>query len=166
MSENKKEKICKTVGEVSLELKQESDTYEAEEISEAVHQGTNSARDWEENILEATQRGKSLYEGDFYVVILTKKERLLDNVMRRYFFPRESCPTPEYDQTVFKYHTKRDRLEYLWTVPDIHSCRELVTYREYLSEELQPLLQMVLDYKSGHLDQLAAKENGEFFPKK
>ena len=41
-----------------------------------------------ENILDCVARGKKelVPSGDFYVVVETKKERLLQNVVRNYFF--------------------------------------------------------------------------------
>jgi len=44
--------------------------------------------------------------GDFFIVVLLKKERLLENVLRNYFIATKACPTPHYDQTVYRYDHK------------------------------------------------------------
>jgi len=53
----------------------------------------------------------------FYVCVITKKERLMDNVLRNYFLARSTCPTPQYDQTVYKYHRDSGAIQFLWVLP-------------------------------------------------
>jgi len=150
-----------TVGQAALDLQKKDEIIHAVELERAIHKGNKSADSWESQLMECLQRGMSRYEGDFYLTVITKKERLLENVVRRYFIDRESCPTPEFDQTVFRYVKKDDALKYLWTVPDIQACHELYINAADVSDELKPLVSMVLDFRSGRLDRIALQLNGE-----
>ena len=99
--------------------------------------------------------------GDFYVVVITKKEKLLPNVLRNMFSTRKTCPTPDYNQSVFMWHDRTGDLEYLWTIPDEESC---AIYSENAIEvvpEERQLLGFVLDFLNGSLLREARKRNGE-----
>ena len=102
-----------------------------------------------------------MFDGDFFLVVLFKKERLIGNVVRQYFLPRISCPTPEWDQVVYHYKRKGEELKFLWVVPDKESCTNLPLYGPLLPEDQQILLQYAKDFNSGALDKLCAKLNGE-----
>lgn len=99
--------------------------------------------------------------GDHYVVITCKKEKLLDNVLRNLFHGQTSCPTPTYDQSVYKYHAAEEKLEYLWTVPDIDTCELFIRNRGQVLAEEQQLLNMVLDFENGVLLAKCKRLNGE-----
>jgi hypothetical protein len=89
-------------------------------------------KDYEENIEKSIARGKQVFTGDFFVVILFKNEHVFDEVHRSMFFPRKSCPTPTYSQTVYKYHSNIDALEFLWVIPDKDTCH---FYQYYFMQE-------------------------------
>jgi hypothetical protein len=144
-----------TVGAAALELSKKTDIYDPTEIEREAN------KCYEANLIECAERGAKKHDGDFYVVVITKQERLLPNVIRRYFLDRKSCPTSEYDQSVFKYVKDKGQLQYLWTVPDIHACRDLLANEHQLSPELYPLLAMVKQFEKGELDKLAVRENQE-----
>lgn len=101
------------------------------------------------------------HDGDFYVVVLCKKERLLENVIHNYFLETITCPTPTWDQTVYHYHAKEEKLEYLWTVPDRETCRVFQDHALEIVPEERQLLDMILKFHDGTLLQLARKLNGE-----
>ena len=69
------------------------------------------------NLYEAVDRGYLKFKGDFYIHVETKKEKLLENVLRNYFIPRETCPTPNYDQSVFTDHREKGEIQFFWTIP-------------------------------------------------
>jgi len=151
-----------TVGAASLALKEKShDPINPIDLQREVHQGTSSAQSWEAQIIECLERGKREYPADFYLVVLLRKERVLDNVLRQMFFPRKSCPTPNYDQTVFRYHRGSDALEFLWTIPDEATCVFLLDNYSLLSPEEKSLADMVQEFADGDLLREAAKLNGE-----
>ena len=101
---------------------------------------------------DCVKRGKKMPFGDkdFFVVVIVKKERLMENVIRRYFIPRESLPTPAFDQTVWRY-SKDGHLDYIWTIPDHNTCEEMYHHPELVPVEENWLLQMVSAFKSGRI---------------
>lgn len=99
--------------------------------------------------------------GDFYVVVLLKKEKLLENVLRNYFVQTLSCPTPTWDQTVYKYHASDEKLEYLWTVPDRETCLIFQENALEIVPEERWLLKNVLEFHDGTLLRKARELNGE-----
>lgn len=66
--------------------------------------------------------GKAMFSGSFYIEIQTKRERVLKDVLHRYFIPKEACPRPTYDQTLFRYDSKLDGVTLVWALPDKQTC--------------------------------------------
>jgi len=117
--------------------------------------------EYEENVHECVKIGLSLYKGDFYVLCLTKKERLMQNVMRNYFFPRKSCPTPDFDQKVYKYTREDDKLEFMWAIPDVDAVNYMKNNANLVTPDKYKLLEFVLSFVDGSLLRLSKKINGE-----
>ncbi len=146
-----------TVGKLSSELlpHQIDDKHTPED------QMRESLTDYEKNIEEAVQRGLLEFAHDFYIVVITKKERLMQNVIRNYFGIRKSCPTPEYDQAVYKYNRHSDVLEFLWVLPSKDTCMAFRACPTWAPLEEQELLKFVLDFYDGTLLTLVKKLNNE-----
>lgn len=117
--------------------------------------------DYEKNLIECVNSGKNIYSSDFFVIVITKREKIMKNVLRHFFFYRESCPTPHHDQILYKYNHDDDRIEFLWSIPDKESCTDLITNAVNLDLGFASLLQFVLDFNDGTLDKKAAVLNGE-----
>ena len=100
-------------------------------------------------------------DGDFYIACLLKKEKLLQNVLRNYFVPTLACPTPHFDQTVYKFNANKEDLQFLWVVPDQETCEVFLENKEKIVPEEQALLKYVLEYYDGTLFNMAKKLNGE-----
>lgn len=153
MNEEKRD----TVGVLSSQLWQKQ--------SEADHTADDQMReqltDYEKNVFDCLQDGLKKYPGDFYVVVLTKKERLMENVIRNYFFNRISCPTPEYDQTVYKYIRSDSNLNFMWVIPAKDVCEYMRDFPLEVPKSERELLNFVFDFYSDSLLQLAKRENGE-----
>ena len=147
----------KTVGEISTELKKKAheNTHSADE------QMREQLGDYESHISQTVSRGRSDHIGDFYVVVITKKERLMDNVLRNYFFTRQTCPTPEYDQIVYQYHRSTDTIEFLWVVPSKHACEMYKQNKLDIAQEEWELLKYVLEFEDGTLLKKSKKLNNE-----
>ena len=156
----------KTVGEIALDLQKKGDLQtDSIELQREIHKGSSSKKSYEEEVWECVERGKKdpKIEGDFFVVVLFKKERHLQNIIRQYFLYRQTCPTPEYDQTVYQYHRKQEQLQYIWTIPNNATCQYLPLMDEVpFDQEL--LLSMVEAFKSGQLEHLANVLNGIVCP--
>ena len=146
-----------TVGKISSELIQQSHNYD----HTANEQMQEQLKDYDKNVDICFKRSKKDFEGDFYIVVLTKKERLMQNVIRNYFAGRESCPTPEYDQVVYKYNKKNDYLEFLWVVPAKDICTLMIQNALNLPSEQKMLLEFVMDFVDGQLLKKAKMLNGE-----
>ena len=146
-----------TTGAASHRLlsQQEEPAFEAPEYQREMH------KTFEENITEAVRRGLKLGRDVFYIVVLFRKDRLMSNVVRQQFFPRITCPTPDYDQTVYRYSKATGDLEYLWTVPDQASTQLLLFQGGDLPEEYKQLSQFCQEYILGNLERKAAALNGE-----
>lgn len=144
----------KTVGTAALEsLQKDHETRDPIELQREIH------KQYEDEIIAALERGKKQFVKDFYIIVLNKKERLLPNVIRSYYFPRASCPTPEYDQTVYRYQRHEDMLTFLWVIPSKDTCH-LLRENALIVEEKE-LLQCVLEFYDGTLDRRAASLNKE-----
>jgi hypothetical protein len=105
-------------------------------------------------------KDKVAFEGDFFVEVNLKKEKFA-KVMRDGFSARETCPLPFYDQTVYRYNSKKEDIEYIWTVPDMETCLIFEENVNRIAPEEHALLKMVLMYHDGQLRALAKKLNGE-----
>lgn len=146
----------KTVGAIASELQQKTpETRDPIEIQREVH------KDYIDNLKIAVDRGLLTMKHDFYVTVIVKKEKLLENVLRNYFAERSTCPTPDHDQSVYKYHYDSGNLEYLWTIPDIQTCEVFLRNVHLIVPEEQLLLEFVLNFYNGELMRLCRKLNGE-----
>jgi len=116
---------------------------------------------YDEQLHICVNKHKIEFAGDFYVVVLTKKERLMKNVLRNYFIARRTCPTPEWDQAVYKYNRKPDHIEFLLVVPAKDVCIDMTDNALMIDNEEKELLGYVLDYNDGTLLLKAKKLNGE-----
>ena len=119
-------------------------------------------RDYMDNLLLAALSGKKVHDIEiFYVVVLMKRERLMPKVLRNYFTSRKTCPTPNYDQTVYKFNSKTEELSFLWVIPSPKICNELYANRLDLNIKENPVLPYVIDFKEGRLLKKARMLNSE-----
>jgi len=146
-----------TVGKIAIDLKKN----ESDNTHSPTEQMREQLEDYDENIYECLEDGKNERFGDFFVVVITKKERIIDNVLRNYFFHRYTCPTPEWDQAVYKYHRQGDYLEFLWVIPSRDTCQYMTDNALTIDKEERDLLNFVYDFNAGTLLQKAKKLNGE-----
>lgn len=100
-------------------------------------------------------------DGDFYVVGILKKEKLLENVIRNYWVPTITCPTPTYDQTLYKYDHRKDDIQFMWVIPDRETCLTLFENKDIVVPQERSLLQFIIDFYDGTLLQKAKRFNGE-----
>ena len=100
-------------------------------------------------------------DGDFYIAALLKKEKLLENVLRNYFVPTIACPTPHFDQTVYKYVKEKEDVEFLWVIPDQETCEIFHANKDKIVPAERGLLGYVLAYYDGSLFNMAKRFNGE-----
>ena len=146
-----------TVGQVSFDLlmKNYSNDHSAEE------QMREQLKDYEKNVEITLNDGKKKYIDGFYIVVLTKKERIMKNVLRSYYFSRKSCPTPEWDQAVYYFDYKRNDLVFLWVVPSWDTCKNLKDNALEVPKSERQLLNFVFAFDEGTLLGIAKGLNKE-----
>lgn len=147
-----------TVGKVALDLLLENPTYLDHSAHEQMQEQLN---EYEAHIIECIESAKRIYPHDFYIVVETKKEPKLNNVLRNYFIHRATCPTPTYDNVVYKYHRSDDNLEFLWVLPSRDVYRMMMSRALEIPAEERELLQFVLDDSDGTLLRQCKMLNGE-----
>lgn len=152
---NKKKKKD-TVGGVSSKLIQkEPYSRDPIELEREMH------KEYENNIFRCIENNKNKFLGDFYLVVITKKEPLMPNVLRNYYFTRHSCPTPDYDQTLYRYNKSHESIELLWVIPSRQACNLLKDHSLEVVPEERELLNFVLDFADGTLMKIAKHLNKE-----
>lgn len=147
----------KTVGQAS----QEAAAQKVPEKKLQPYVDAMAAEEFIPNLLEAVKRGKQLFTGDFYINNAGKNEQILTNVLRSYWIPLIACPTPNFDQCLFKYHAKDEQITLIWTIPTEAGCEYLVRNRLYVVPEEQDLLGYTIAFIDGSLEKMAKFLNGE-----
>jgi len=99
---------------------------------------------------------------DFYIVFTFTNDRVLQQP-KPMVWARQSCPTPVYKQSVWKYMHNSGSLEYLWTIPDMFKYWDIVKRPQFYLQDKERAqgAQFVLLMESGELLQWVKKENGE-----
>jgi hypothetical protein len=131
------------------------------EITNPIDQAYECLTEYDKNIFECIDAHKGTYKGNFYIVVLTKKERLMQNVIRNYFMARSTCPSPDFDQVVYHYNALDESIEFLWVLPSKDTCEYLKFHMLLLPSEQKELLGFVLSFYDGSLTKLCKKLNGE-----
>jgi hypothetical protein len=100
---------------------------------------------------------------DFYIVLVPTNERTPEGLPKDLPLVRRSCPTPGYNQNVWKYHHKTGNVEFLWSIP-----RKLIYWQLYVNRFkylTDPVMKsrtaFVVSMESGKLLEWVKKENGE-----
>jgi len=147
-----KETVGKISQQLSLKTPESRDPIELERAMQ---------EDYLKYLIECVENNKAKLSGDFFVEVTTKNEKLLPNVFRNYFSARKSCPTPNYDQSVYKYNRAAERIEYIWTIPNKETCYYLLKNKNLVVQEEQQLLGFVMQFAMGELFTLSKKLNKE-----
>jgi hypothetical protein len=102
------------------------------------------------------------YGKDFYIVLITTIDRVLKQP-KIIPLARKSCPTPVYKQSVWKYKSTINQIEFLWSIPDAilyyHILHNQPRYTQ--DKETEELAKFVILMESGELLEWVKKENGE-----
>jgi hypothetical protein len=145
-----------TVGKISSDLLQKHDTSDT-----VIDLQRKMQEEYIKNLIECIDNHKTVFHSDFFVIVITKNEKLMPNVFRSYFLARLSCPSPEYDQSVFKYFRADERAEHIWTVPSKDACYHLREHANYVVPAERGLLEYVQRFFDGSLLKLSKQLNGE-----
>jgi len=145
-----------TVGKIAVDLMSKPQ----EELS-PIELEREMQSDYMKHLLDCIDVHYDIFPGDFFVQVITKNEKLLPNVFRNYFAARRSCPTPDYDQSVYKYNRQKGTVEYIWTIPSKDSCYHLLQNANEVVAEERQLLSFVAMFASGELAKVCMKLNDE-----
>ena len=145
-----------TVGKLSLDLLAKAD--DKHTVGEQMREQLS---DYDKNLYECFDTNKSKYTNTFYIVVLTRGDRLLKNVIRHQFFARNSCPTPEHDQCVYQCHKDWLEPKFMWVIPCKEYSDHLYHNTTMVPLEESTLLRFTLDFYDGTLLKLVKKLNNE-----
>lgn len=154
-------KTTPTFGQQYLEgIKAESGKTPVKDIRKGI------LSEWDENIYELIEKTRKVEPSrHFYVCVTTKREYLVKNTIRNYFESKYACPTPQFEQVVYKINKDSNDPVLLWVIPNKDACIYLKNNAAYVDTIEHELLQYVLDFSVGKLDQIAQIENGEIVEK-
>lgn len=142
----------KTVGAEAVERLQNADPHQGiidtqreadKEYLTEIHKCVDNHNDWTK---------------PWFIVVHHKKEQLLENVIRRYFIGRQSLPTPQWDQTVWRYIPSAGDLEFCWALPDENTAKWMADNPNMVPNEQHHLYQFVMKMINQQLyDEFAQK---------
>lgn len=119
-------------------------------------------RRYTEELLKCIEDHKKVYTNDFYIDVQKKTERLFKGKAHRlYFIGKQACPSPTNDQDVFKYYKNSEKLEHVWSVPDMYTCQMMLDDPLGVPKDQRDLLKFIYDFTDGTLLQRAKELNGE-----
>jgi len=157
MSEGRKT----TVGKAARDLMMKDPTILKDPIGEVRDIRDAVLEDYIKKLESTIEEGCKAWPGDFFVVVASKVERTMHNVIRNLIFHRRTCPTPNYDQIVYKYICKTDEIEFIWAVPDKASCEYIKKYPFEVPDNYKDLMKTVFDFYDDTLLNIAKHLNGE-----
>ncbi len=150
----------KTVGQYSHEFQQKPDEkINAIDLQRAIFKGDKPENSLENRVKKAVEDGIAKFEGNFFLVLLLRKERLMPNVIRPMLICQQTCPTPTYDQTVWSYNRSEEKLEQVWVVPDKQTVPFLILMKKYLPSDQEKLVEFAEIFVSGELDRFCQRLN-------
>lgn len=132
-----------------------------EESLKAVDLQAGMQEEYMDELLNCIDQNYSKFDKEFYIVVLTKAEKILKKVVRNYFFARQSCPTPDFDQSVFKYNKESEKIDFMWTIPSLDACEYLIKHATEIPTNERELLGFVAQFVTGKLLERSKKLNGE-----
>lgn len=157
----KKKKTKKKLGQISQELIQSQiDSPPTHTFEE---QGKEMMTGYVDNLIECSKNGvKQFPQKDFFIVVRTKKEPLMLNVLRNYFTPQAFCPRPDYDQAVFLYKHKDEVIEHIWVVPDRDVCLYFLMYPDNATnDDERAMVDFIQKFADKKLAAIWRKYNGK-----
>jgi len=123
------------------------------------------SKSYRDELIKCVENNKDKVDDDLWIDVQKKEERLFKGKTHRlYFIAKRACPSPTNDQDVFKYNKKDDKIEYIWSVPDVNTCRQMMADPLGVPADQKCLLNFVIDFKEGKLLERAKKLNGETKP--
>lgn len=117
------------------------------------------AQDFDDQMTGWVRQAREVFKKDFFVVLNLKIEKSLNNAPHLIPECRQTCPDPFFDQSVWHYHRDEERLEFLWTIPDIGTTKLFKDDPLNCPPDQMQLRNFVLDYCDGTLQKRANSLN-------
>lgn len=146
----------KTVGQLAYDLLKKAD--DKHTIGE---QTKEQLSEFDQELFKCFDTNKNRYTKVFYLVVLTRSDKHLTNVLRHTFFTRNSAPTPGYDQAVYQCHKDWPEPKFMWVIPNKDYCDYMINNKDLIHPNEYLLLQYVIDFYDGVLLKLVKKLNNE-----
>ena len=99
--------------------------------------------------------------GDFFIEVFTWKDKIMPNKINQFFVARKSCPTPNYDQAVFKYDAGIEQLSEIWVLGSRETCFYFMQNTKALKPEIMETFEYVRRFSTGELFRLSKRLNNE-----
>lgn len=144
-----------TIGEQAIAMNPQR-KYNTHSIYEQVQANLH---DFDEQVNICVANGKKHFNGDFYIEVLIKKERLIEDAVMNIFAARRTCPDPFHDQIVYKYIKNGDEIQFLWCIPDRTVCDYYKNILFVVPEDEQDIYEHIVKYYDGTYARLAFTEN-------
>jgi len=126
-----------TVGYESYQRLINPEKMEVGEVTEG------TTKDYMAEIIKCAESGlKADYEGDFYVVAMRKRERHMVNVLRCFYYHRQTKPSPLWDMDCWRV-TQAGDLFFCWSLPDIQTGHDIMENPDQFSPDSEELVQFV-----------------------
>lgn len=156
----KKETIGKTVAKHQKEKSRETGTANVMELADYHLEKSDYMGELQRTVLE--NRDKDYFVGeDFFLEVITRKDKLLPDTLRNQFVAKKKCPSPAPASAAFQYIHSSEEIVFLWQLPRMEKCQELYENREKVVKEEQELLGYVIEFFNGDLMELAQTLSGE-----
>lgn len=89
---------------------------------------------------------------DFFIEVLTTREKVLVDTFRNRFAVKWACPTPHYSQIVFRFDCAKGQVSLLWAVPDVETCIVYLQNARDVHPSEHLFLSFIIAYHNGDLD--------------
>lgn len=100
--------------------------------------------DYARQIEECIDQHAHKYTNPWYLFVLTKKEYLLENVVRNWFIPRQTAPHAfdmmeqysNFTKTLYIVDSEKGKIKLCWSLPGFTDCITVAAHPELYSPEL------------------------------
>lgn len=147
----------KTVGQYALEAMQRT----PEKGVTLKEYAEESMQKYLPNLIECASLNRDKFDGDFFIEVLRVHQGPLYNIFKFQFMAQVNCPTPRFNQDVYLYHADTEFIEYIWTLPDVVDCCELLDDKLVMNHPSAELRDMVVAFADGTLMKKCNSYNNE-----
>lgn len=124
----------KTAAEISNEMMAKARPQDApalQDFAKEVNKG------YLQKCMDVVQENKHL-DKPYFITVLLRKDPMFHNMIQRFFFARETLPTPTPDQTVWMYDPKDENLQLIWMLPREPAIKKLAAMGKYAPKRHRP----------------------------